>query len=50
MRSYSVDLSGGGMLLAGPSTLKIGERVDFRLTTAPGSAPILGSGTVVRTD
>jgi PilZ domain len=50
VRSYSVDLSGGGMLLAGPSTLKIGERVEFRLSTTPGSAPILGSGTVVRTD
>jgi c-di-GMP-binding flagellar brake protein YcgR len=50
VRSYSVDLSGGGMLLAGPSTLKIGERIDFRLAVAPGSAPILGSGTVVRTD
>jgi hypothetical protein len=50
VRSYSVDLSGGGMLLAGPNTLKIGERVDFRLTTTPGSTPIAGSGTVVRTD
>ena len=50
VQSYSVDLSGGGMLLAGPNTLKIGERVQFRLTTAPGGAPIMGSGTVVRTD
>jgi hypothetical protein len=50
VQSYSVDLSGGGMLLAGPGTLKIGERVQFRLSTAPGSAPIVGSGTVVRTD
>lgn len=50
VRSYSVDLSGGGMLLAGPNTLKIGERVQFRLTTTPGSAPITGTGTVVRTD
>jgi hypothetical protein len=50
VQSYSVDLSGGGMLLAGPGTLKIGERVQFRLSTTPGSAPIVGSGTVVRTD
>jgi PilZ domain len=50
VRSYSVDLSGGGILLAGPNTLKIGERVQFRLTTTPGSAPITGTGTVVRTD
>lgn len=50
IQSYSVDLSGGGILLAGPSTLKIGEEVQFRLTTTPGSAPISGTGTVVRTD
>jgi hypothetical protein len=50
VRSYSVDVSGGGMLLAGPSTLKIGEQVEFRLSTTPGSAPIVGRGTVVRTD
>ncbi len=50
VQSYSVDLSGGGMLLAGPNTLKIGERVEFKLSTAPGSPPILGTGTVVRTD
>ncbi len=50
VQSYSVDLSGGGMLLAGPNTLKIGEQVEFRLTTAPGGPPITGRGTVVRTD
>lgn len=50
VQSYSVDLSGGGMLLAGPNTLKIGEQVQFRLSTTPGSAPIVGTGTVVRTD
>jgi c-di-GMP-binding flagellar brake protein YcgR len=50
IQSYSVDLSGGGMLLAGPSTLKIGEVIQFRLTTNPGAPPIVGSGTVVRTD
>jgi PilZ domain len=50
VQSYSVDLSGGGMLLAGPNTLKIGERVQFKLSTAPGAAPIQGTGTVVRAD
>jgi hypothetical protein len=50
IQSYSVDLSGGGMLLAGPSTLKIGEAIQFRLTTTPGATPIVGTGTVVRTD
>jgi PilZ domain len=50
VQTYSVDVSGGGLLLAGPNTLKIGEQVQFRLTTTPGSAPIVGTGTVVRTD
>jgi hypothetical protein len=50
IQTYSVDLSGGGMLLAGPSTLRIGEQVEFRLTTAKGAPPITGVGTVVRTD
>ena len=50
VQTYSVDLSGGGILLAGPSTLKVGEQVQFRLTTAKGDPPIPGVGTVVRTD
>jgi PilZ domain len=50
MQTFSVDLSGGGMLLAGPNTLRVGEQIQFRLTTAPGSPPITGLGTVVRTD
>jgi hypothetical protein len=50
IRTYSVDISGGGMLLAGPATLKIGERLEFRLNTVKGGSPITGSGTVVRTD
>jgi PilZ domain len=50
IQTYSVDLSGGGMLLAGPNTLKIGEQVQFQLTIAKGSPPITGVGTVVRTD
>jgi hypothetical protein len=48
--TYSVDLSGGGILLAGPSTLQIGERVPFELTIAKGQAPISGVGVVVRAD
>jgi hypothetical protein len=50
VNTYSVDVSGGGILLAGPATLKVGERVDFRITTAKGGAPISGSATVVRID
>ena len=36
IQTFSVDLSGGGMLLAGPGTLKVGERIQFRLTHRPG--------------
>lgn len=50
VQTFSVDLSGGGILLAGPATLKLGERVQFRLLTAKGGAPIGGTGTVVRID
>jgi PilZ domain len=50
VQTYSVDLSGGGILLAGPSTLRVGEQVEFRLSTAKGSPPITGVGTIVRTD
>lgn len=50
MNTYSVDVSGGGMLLAGPATLKVGERVEFRIATAKGGAPISGSASVVRID
>ncbi|HWX45237.1 MAG TPA: PilZ domain-containing protein [Solirubrobacteraceae bacterium] len=50
IQTFSVDISGGGILLAGPSTLKIGEQIEFRLSTAQGAAPITGVGTVVRTD
>jgi len=48
--TYSVDLSGGGILLAGPSTLEVGERVPFELATAKGEPPISGVGVVVRVD
>jgi c-di-GMP-binding flagellar brake protein YcgR len=48
--SYTVDVSGGGLLLAGPDTLTVGEQISFQLTTAPGTPPIAGTGTVVRRD
>jgi PilZ domain len=50
VQTYTVDLSGGGLLLAGPDALRVGEQVRFRLTLAKGSPPIEGVGTVVRTD
>lgn len=50
INSYSVDISGGGVLLAASDTLEIGEEVQFRLTVTPGSVPIAGVGEVVRSD
>jgi hypothetical protein len=50
IRSYTVDLSGGGFLLAGPDTLKIGEDIQFHVTIESGGTPITGTGTVVRSD
>lgn len=50
IQSYTVDLSGGGLLLAGPDTLQIGEQIDFRLTVSQDSQPITGVGKVVRID
>lgn len=50
IQSFTVDVSGGGLLLAGPDTLQIGEQVTFRLTLTPGVVPISGTGKVVRTD
>lgn len=48
LRAHTVDLSGGGMLLCGVEGLEPGERVSFSLDLAPGEAPVLGSGRVVR--
>lgn len=48
--SYTVDVSGGGVLLAGPDSLKPDDEVQFRLTLKPGSPPVVGKGKVVRID
>ncbi len=50
IESYTVDVSGGGLLIAGPDTLKVGDRLDFQLTLTPGVTPVTGSGRVVRVD
>jgi len=50
IQSFTVDLSGGGLLLAGPDTLQIGERVEFRLSVSQDVPPITGAGRVVRID
>jgi PilZ domain len=48
--SYTVDLSGGGLLLAGPETLECGDEVQFTITIQPGQPPVTGKGRVVRKD
>jgi c-di-GMP-binding flagellar brake protein YcgR len=50
MQSFTVDVSGGGLLLAGPDTLAVGEELTFRLTLTPGVTPVSGTGRVVRVD
>jgi hypothetical protein len=50
VQSFTVDLSGGGILLAGPDSLKIGDEVEFQLTLTPGVLLISGKGRVVRID
>ena len=46
--AYSLDLSGGGMLLSGPDTLQIDDHIRFRLHLDSTSQPIRGRGRVVR--
>jgi c-di-GMP-binding flagellar brake protein YcgR len=48
--TYSIDISGLGILLAGPDTLQLGEHVRFRLSLADDEEPVVGDATVVRLD
>lgn len=48
IQSFTIDVSGGGFLLACPDTLKVGEEVRFRLTLTPGVIPITGTARVAR--
>ncbi len=50
VQSYTVDLSGGGFLLAGPDSLKPGDQVKFQLALTPGVSPVGGTGRVIRID
>jgi hypothetical protein len=49
-QSFTVDISGGGLLLAGPDTLAIGEEITFRISLTAGVTPITGTARVVRID
>jgi len=50
IESFTIDLSGGGFLLAGPASLKIGDEVRFQLNLTAGELVIGGTGRVVRVD
>lgn len=50
IQSYTVDLSGGGFLLAGPDSLTVGDEVSFQLSLTPEVLPISGTAKVVRID
>jgi PilZ domain len=50
VQSYTVDISGGGFMLAGPDWLKLGDEIEFLLTLTPGVLLISGKGKVVRID
>ncbi len=50
VQSFTVDISAGGFLLAGPDWLKVGEQIQFLLTLTPGALVISGTGKVVRID
>ena len=46
--TFALDLSGGGLLLAGPDRLRPGEHVNFRMRLEAGGPPIEGYARVVR--
>ena len=46
--TFALDLSGGGLLLAGPDRFQPGEHVSFRLRLESGGEPIEGYARVVR--
>lgn len=46
--TFALDLSGGGLLLAGPDRLQPGEHVGFRMRLEAGGQPIEGFARVVR--
>jgi hypothetical protein len=50
VHSFALDLSGTGMLLAGPDKLEPGEQIRFRLRLDAESEPIEGLGRVVRVE
>lgn len=48
--SCTVDVSGGGFLLAAADALTIGDQVHFKLDLTAGEPPVCGTGKVMRID
>jgi hypothetical protein len=46
--AHALDLSGGGLLVAGLPAPKLGDEHDFTLTVGAGEPPIRGRGRIVR--
>jgi hypothetical protein len=49
-QTFTIDISAGGLLMSGLADLKKGEPFEFELTLAPGTPPVTGTATVIRTD
>lgn len=50
IESCTVDISGGGFLLAAADVLELGDEVHFQIELAAGEHPVCGTGKVVRID
>jgi len=50
IESCTVDISGGGFMLAAADALRIGDQVHFQIDLAAGELPVCGTGKVVRID
>jgi hypothetical protein len=49
-QTYTIDISAGGLLMAGLADLKQGEPFEFELALIADQPPVTGTGSVVRTD
>ena len=50
VETYSVEISGGGILLAGPGTLELGDWIEVQIALTETGSPIVASGRVIRLD
>jgi hypothetical protein len=48
--TYTVNLSGNGLLLAGPESLERGDTIEFRLSLGEGANKVPGRARIVRAD